>query len=83
MSNAIDAWKKRTAEAKNSKYVFETPTEVTIPFKLLVDITNHLGATWDDTEDVDQGQYILDLQRKINEAAAISFHMESFDVASA
>ena len=82
MSNAIDAWKKRTAEAKNSKYVFETPTEVTIPFMLLVDITNQLGASAIDEEDVDQAQYLIDLQRKINEAAANSFHVESFDVAS-
>ena len=65
-----------------SVYEFETPTEVIIPFKLLVDITNQLGASEIDEEDVDQAQYILDLQRKINEAAANSFHVESFDVAS-
>jgi len=65
-----------------SIYEFEAPTEVTIPFKLLVDITNQLGASEIDEEDVDQAQYLADLQRKINEAAANSFHIESFDVAS-
>ena len=65
-----------------SIYEFEAPTEVTIPFKLLVDITNQLGASEIDEEDVDQSQYLIDLQRKINEAAANSFQLESFDVAS-